>query len=165
MINNEYDKEFIKIFNGHYPFERYVVKTPQSIGNLFDDVLLVEVFVPNTEIKLEKSERGNYGWTCVDNDKIYVKIKGTSEEIRIGYFDFEEHIRQKIRDIVINDMGDYTYESLYVDHDDEEKELLKELNNQYHLIKEKYGDCTVKGNCCAEYAIEDDKVQRLMTEE
>jgi hypothetical protein len=44
------DKEFIDVFNEYYPFERYILKNPKSIENLFDDLLLTEIFVPKTEI-------------------------------------------------------------------------------------------------------------------
>ena len=42
---NDYDKEFLSVFNEYYPLERYILKEPGSLGNLFDDLLLTEIFV------------------------------------------------------------------------------------------------------------------------
>lgn len=107
-----YDEEFINTFNECYPFERYIVKEPKPIGNLFDDALLLEIFVPETEIKPIFNDNGSFNrYTHINNDSVYVKIKGKAGEMRIGYFDFESHIRENIRDIFIEDLGEYEYES------------------------------------------------------
>jgi hypothetical protein len=43
------------------------------------------------------------------------------------------------------DFGEYEYESLYVDHeDDDNSTLIAVLNRQKTLIKEKYGICNIK---------------------
>jgi hypothetical protein len=65
--------------------------------------------------------------------------------MRICYFDFNDHVREEIRNIFILDFGDYEYESLYVDHeDDDNSTLIAVLNRQKKLIKEKYGICNIK---------------------
>lgn len=142
-----YDEEFINTFNECYPFERYIVKEPKPIGNLFDDALLLEIFVPETEIKPIFNDNGSFNrYTHINNDSVYVKIKGKAGEMRIGYFDFESHIRENIRDIFIEDLGEYEYESLYVDHEDDDGSLKLALENQKLLIMAKYGECNVKNN-------------------
>ena len=141
---NSYDKDFIAVFNECYPFERYIIKEPKSIGNLFDDALLTEIFIPYTEIKPIFNDDGSFSrYTHVDNDGIYVKIKGKAGEMRIGYFDFESHIREQIRYIFIEDFGEYEYECLYVDNEDLNG-LKKELEIQRNLILDKYGECRIK---------------------
>jgi len=55
---NNYDEEFLNTFNECYPFERYIIKEPKSIGNLFDDAVLTEIFVPYTEIKPVVDDNG-----------------------------------------------------------------------------------------------------------
>ena len=140
-----YDDEFINIFNECYPFERYIVKEPKSIGNLFDDAILTEIFIPYTEIKPVLDDNGALSYfTSVNKDEIYVKIKGKAGEMRFGYFDFKRHIREEIRSIFINDLGEYEYESLYVDHEDDDDSLKIALENQMKMIREKYGECKIK---------------------
>ena len=137
--------EFITVFNEYYPFERYIFKSPQAINYLFDKVVLTEIFIPYTEIKARINEKGYfYGYTEVPVDEIYVKIKGSSEEISLAFFDFSEHIREQIVYNLIGDFGQYEYESLYVDHEDGNDELKSVLMEQFNLIKEKYGECKVK---------------------
>lgn len=143
----DYDKEFINTFNECYPFERYIVKEPKPIGNLFDDALLLEIFVPETEIKPLLNDDGSLlCFTHVNPNEIYVKIKGIAGEMRLGYYDFGSHIREQIRDIIIGDLGQYEYESLYVDHEDDDGSLKTALDNQKSLILAKYGECNIKNN-------------------
>ena len=140
----EKDNEFISVFNEYYPFERYIVKTPQPINYLFDDAVITELFVPNTEIKPVLYDGNFVGYTSVNEDEIYIKVRGNAGEMRFSYFDFSEGIRETIRDIIIDDMGAYEYESLYVDHEDGEPELKEMLENQKSMIIEKYGKCETK---------------------
>lgn len=150
----EADTEFIDIFNVHYPFERYIMKDPKPLDFLFDDMVLTEIFIPSTEILLQESDRGISYWTHVDDDEIYVKVKGAAGEMRVGYFDFAEHIREEIRGLFIEDLGDYEYQSLYVeDEEDEDQDLLVELNIQYNKIIEKYGECCIKKSCFNSFEI------------
>ena len=140
----DYDDEFIKLFNENYPFEKYIFSTPQSLGMLFDDVLMTEIFIPYTEIKPITSQNGSLiGFTEVPKDEIYIKVIGKSGEMRIGYFDLESHIRETIRDAFVYDFGDYEYECLYVDYDDMQP-LIDVLQRQKELISNKYGACRVK---------------------
>lgn len=125
-----YDEDFISIFNECYPFERYIVKNPKPINCLFDDAVLTEVFVPYTEIKPILHDGKFIGHTSVNNDEVYVKIKGNAGEMRFSYFDFSDGVRENIRDIIVGDMGEYEYESLYVDHEDEEPDLVEMLMTQ-----------------------------------
>lgn len=150
----EADTEFIDIFNVHYPFERYIMKDPKPLDFLFDDMVLTEIFIPSTEILLKESDRGISYWTHVDDDEIYVKVKGAAGEMRVGYFDFAEHIREEIRGLFIEDLGNYEYQSLYVeDEEGEDQDLLVELNIQYKKIIEKYGECCIKKSCFNSFEI------------
>ena len=142
MTENE--NEFISVFNEYYPFERYIVKTPKPINYLFDDAVITELFVPYTEIKPVLYDGNFAGYTSVNEDEIYVKVKGNAGEMRFSYFDFSEEVRETIRNIIIDDMGAYEYESLYVDHEDGETELAEMLRNQKDMITEKYGKCKTK---------------------
>ena len=80
----------------------------------------------------------------MNTDDIYVKVKGCAGEMRLGYFDFSATIRENIRDIVIEDIGEYEYESLYVDHEDGNLELIEMLKTQKSMITDKYKECKVK---------------------
>lgn len=143
----DYDREFLSVFNEYYPFERYIVKNPKSITYLFDDAILTEIFVPYTEIKHLIDDNGNcYHSTSIldSSNNIYVKIKGPAGVMRFCYFDFSDDVRENIRDIIIGDMGQYEYQSLYVDHDDGEPELVEMLKQQKKLIIERYGECNIK---------------------
>lgn len=153
-----YDTNFIDTFNEFYPFERYIVKNPKKINYLFDDVLLSELFVPSTEIKPVMSEGSFTGFTRINDDEIYIKLKCKNEcddnwvEFRMAYYDFNDHIREEIRGIIISDFGGYEWESLYVEHDDDDDNKLKDaLKIQKKLIEDKYGVCNVKDN----FSIED----------
>ena len=141
----DYDKDFINEFNEYYPFERYIVKEPKRINYLFDDAVLTELFIPSTEIKPLFDDEGVFrGHSEIPNDEIYIKLKCKGVEFRMAYWDFNYHIREDIRRIIIEDFGDYEWESLYVDHGDTEDELKEALKTQYNLIKEKYGECVIK---------------------
>ena len=145
---DNYDEDFLSLFNECYPFERYIFKDPKPLGMTFDDVLLTEIFVPYTEIKpvLDKNNKLLY-FTSIPYDEVYVKVVGNAGEMRIGYLDFEERIRTMIRCNFIEDFGGYEYEGLYVDHDDEGDDnasLIAVLKNQKALIEEKYGECNIK---------------------
>jgi hypothetical protein len=143
---NDYDKYFIDTFNECYPFERYIIKEPKSIGNLFDDAVLTEIFVPYTEIKPVVDDNGELMFfTKINENDVYVKLCTNVGEIRFCYFDFAAHIRENIRDIFVEDFGEYEYECLYVDHEEEgNASLIEVLNTQKTLIKEKYGECHIK---------------------
>jgi hypothetical protein len=148
------DKEFINTFNEYYPFERYIVKNPKRINYFFDDVLLTELFVPSTEIKPVVYDGGFTDFTRINDELIYIKLMCKDEcndnyvEFRMAYYDFDNHIREEIRHIIISDFGGYEWESLYVEHeeDDECNELKEELQIQKQLIKDKYGVCNIKDN-------------------
>ena len=142
-----YDEQFINNFNGYYPFERYILKEPKQVNSLFDDVLLTEIFIPSTEIKPITDDNGNLiTFTEVPEDEIYVKLKGPGGEFRMAYFDLASHIREEIRYSVILDFGQYEWECLYVDHEDDDDELKEALQTQKDKIIEKYGSCEVKNN-------------------
>ena len=155
------DKEFINTFNEYYPFERYIVKNPKRINYLFDDVLLTELFIPSTEIKPVVYEGGFTYFTRINDDEIYIKLKCKNEcddkwvEFRMAYYDFDDHVREEIRGIIISDFGAYEWESLYVEHeeDDDFNELKDSLKIQKKLIEDKYGVCNVKDNFIIEDTI------------
>ena len=141
---NDYDREFLSVFNEYYPFERYILNKPGSLGNLFDDLLLTEIFVPQTEIDPIFSENGHLiTFTDFNKDDIYVKVRGNAGEMRLGYFDFSEHIREQIRELFVEDIGSYEYECLYTDYDNMD-ELVDKLRHQKELIIAKYGKCNIK---------------------
>lgn len=142
----DYDIEFLNTFNECYPFERYIFTEPRSLGMLFDDMLMTEIFIPDTEIKPILSDDGSLiCHTQINNDEVYIKVTGKGGEMRIGYFDFNAHIREQIRIEFISDFGEYEFECLYVDHEgDDNTKLIKVLSRQKSLIKEKYGNCNIK---------------------
>ena len=143
-----YNEDFINTFNEYYPFERYIVKEPKRVNYLFDDVVLTELFIPSTEIKPLVDENDKFqGFTKINDDEIYVKLKCKDVEFRMAYFDFDEHIREEIRHIIYNDFGQYEWECLYVDHEDSEEELKEALQIQKNKIIEKYGSCEIKESC------------------
>lgn len=147
------DKEFINTFNEYYPFERYIVKNPKKINYLFDDAILCELFIPSTEIKPIIHDGEFVGFTQINDDDIYIKLKTSAGEIRMAYYDFNDHIREEIRNIIISDFGGYEWESLYVEHEDND-DLAIALQIQKKLIEEKYGTCNVKDNFIIDDTIE-----------
>lgn len=147
------DKEFIGTYNEYYPFERYIVKNPKQINYLFDDALLCELFVPSTEIKPIMYEGEFVGFTRINDDDIYIKLKTSAGEIRMAYYDFNDHVREEIRRIIISDFGGYEWECLYVEHE-EDDDLAIALQLQKKLIEEKYGTCNVKDNFIIDDTIE-----------
>ena len=149
------DKEFINTFNEYYPFERYIVKNPKKINYLFDDVLLTELFVPGTEIKPLEHNGHFVGFTSIDDKEIYVKLKTPTGEIRMAYYDFNDHIREEIRNIIVSDFGGWEWESLYVECDEGEynEDLAQALKLQHTLVKDKYGVCSMKDNFIIEDTI------------
>ena len=142
-----YDERFLGVFNECYPFERYIFNTPRVITDLFDDIVLTEIFVPYTEIKpVCNPDTGDLMFfTEINKDEVYIKVRGKAGEMRLGYFDFEKHIRENIRDAFLEDFGRFNYESLYVDHEgDDNSELEQFLKDQYNKIVGKYGKCDTK---------------------
>lgn len=142
----DYDDNFLNIFNECYPFERYIFREPKSIGITFEDIVLIELFVPYTEIKPITSENGSLiTFTRINKSEVYVKVRGNAGEMRFGYFDFSEPVREEIRTAFIVDFGEYNYESLYVDHEgDDNSDLRNLLKEQAELIRAKYGECKIK---------------------
>mgnify|MGYP006864369741 CR=1 FL=1 len=129
-----YDINFINSFNEYYPFERYIVKNPKKINYLFDDVLLCELFIPSTEIKPIMHEGDFVGFTQINDDDIYIKLKTSAGEIRMAYYDFNDHIREEIRRIIISDFGAYEWESLYVEHEEDDEDFFETIDTD-HLRK------------------------------
>lgn len=139
------DKEFINIINEYYPFERYIVKNPKSLDPTFDGLILTELFVPSTEIKPVLHNNHLVYFTKVNPNEIYVKVKSKKGEIRIGYYDFADHIREEIQYIILEDIGGFNWQSLYVQDENEDLPDLEEmLNEQKSLIEAKYRKCYIK---------------------
>lgn len=157
------DKDFLNTFNEYYPFERYIVKEPKRINYLFDDVVLTELFVPSTELKPIIRDGKYVGSTQINDDDIYVKLKTSSGEFRMAYYDFNDHIREEIRSVIIDDFGGWEWECLYISYDDGDDEnedqqcadkvLSDALQTQKKLIKDKYGVCNIKDNFIIEDTI------------
>ncbi len=140
-----YDKQFISVFNTYYPFERYIMQSPKQLNYYFDDVFVTEIFIPNTEIKPIVGPRsGIITWTKVDDDEIYIKVKGPAGTMRFGYFDFAEHKRETIREAVRRDFGVEEWERLYEDYEDGDAPLKEVLLKQKSLIESLYGVCKIK---------------------
>lgn len=146
------DKEFVMEFNEYYPFERYILKTPKKIDTYFDDVVLTELFIPSTEIRPNIIDGHCYGYTKINDEEIYLKLKTNVGEFRIGYYNFDDCVRENIRNIIINDFGRLEWECLYVEYE-EQDDLKKALSIQIDLIKEKYGHCNMKKNFIIEDTI------------
>ena len=142
------EEYFISVFNERYPFERYIFKEPVKINALFDDLFLTELFIPSTEIKPILDSSGDLmGFTAIPLNEIYVKVKGKFGEARLSFFDFADDIREEIRYSLIMDFGQYEWESLYVQGDDDDDEMLKDaIEGQRVLIEKKYGVCNIKEN-------------------
>lgn len=142
------EEYFISVFNERYPFERYIFKEPVKINALFDDLFLTELFIPSTEIKPILDSTGDLmGFTEIPLNEIYVKVKGKFGEARLSFFDFADDIREEIRYSLIMDFGQYEWESLYVQGDDDDDEMLKDaIEGQRVLIEKKYGVCNIKEN-------------------
>lgn len=146
---NESDKMFFEIFNNYYPFESYIVKEPKPINRLFDNVQLLEIYIPKTDIIPLLDDNGNL-ITFTRNRKIdediLIKLKGPAGEFKLAYMDFNEHVRETIREIIIKDFGDCEWQSLYIDCGDEEdnNQLEKALQVQRELIEKEYGFCYTK---------------------
>ena len=81
------------------------------------------------------------------------KCKENWSEFRMSYYDFNAHIREEIRRIIISDFGKYEWECLYVEHEDDDN-LAIALQIQKQLIEEKYGTCNVKDNFIKDGTIE-----------
>lgn len=143
-------RDFINVFNEYYPFERYIMKQPKKINSLFDDAYLTELFIPSTEIKPIVLDGQFIGFTKIPNDEIYVKVKGSAGEMRFSLFDFSDSVIDGIIWFVILDMGQYEWESLYVEHEDGSEDLKRTLLEQKRLIAEKYGECGIKDTINAE---------------
>lgn len=87
------------------------------------------------------------GFTEIPLNEIYVKVKGKFGEARLSFFDFADDIREEIRYSLIMDFGQYEWESLYVQGDDDDDEMLKDaIEGQRVLIEKKYGVCNIKEN-------------------
>ena len=142
-----YDESFINVFNEYYPFEHYIVVDPKPINDE-GDVLLTGITVLETEIKPIFNDDGKIvSYTCVSIDDVIITLKCQGTEFRFKYYDFNEHIRENIRDIMIDDFGAQEYEYLYIIPPEEESIKLKNvLLKQKQLIEEKYCKCVVKNN-------------------
>ena len=149
----DYDEDFLSTFNEKYPLERYIFKEPTSLGLDFDDVQLIEIFVPKTKIE-PIFHNGQYiGSTKVNPKEVYVKVIGSAGEMRFGYLDFNDRVRDTIRESFYEDFGDY-FQYLYIDSEGDEEieqEMTKILTNQYRLNVEKYGSCEVKQNYTSKF--------------
>ena len=87
--------------------------------------------------------------TKVNNDEIYVKLKCKGTTFRMAFYDFDDRIRETIIEIVLEDIGNLNWQSLYIEYEDgdeEEDELKEILKEQKILITEKYGECDIKSN-------------------
>ena len=133
----EYDEDFLSLFNYHYPLERYIFEKPMSLGLDFDDVQLMEIFVPDTEIKpIIVDGQGNKQMIADRVGQIRAQISTTTSD-----FD-KEKLQERLAKLA---GGDY-FQYLYIDSEDEEidKEVAKVLIKQYKLNIEKYGSCKIK---------------------
>lgn len=131
-----------------------LLKNLNELTIYFDDIVLIELFVPSTEIKPCVDENGVFhGFTSINNEDVYVKLKCGDSEFRMAYYDFNDHIREEIRFLITKDFTEW--ESLYIDYDDEymDEELKEALLIQKQLITNKYGKCNIKPNFIIEDTI------------
>ena len=143
----DYDEDFLNLFNEWYPLEYYIFEEPKSLGLDFDDVQLMEIFVPDTKVGPIIHDGKYVGSIRVNPNEVYVKVKGPAGVMRFGYMDFEESVRESIRWNFYEDFGD-CLQYLYIDTDDPEpiEDLKRVLNKQYTAIIERYGVCKVTKN-------------------
>ena len=149
----DYDEDFLSTFNEKYPLERYIFKEPVSLGLDFDDVQLIEIFVPKTEIRPIFHNGQHIGNTHVNPKEVYVKVKGPAGEMRFGYLDFNDGVRDTIRESFYEDFGDY-FQYLYIDSEGDEEieeEMTRILTDQYILNIEKYGSCEIKDTYASKF--------------
>lgn len=131
------DEEFLNVINNY-------VREPKKITDLFDDAFLMELFVPQTEIKPITNPDGSLlTYTRINPDEIYVKIKGPAGVMRFGYYDFSSGVQEEIRHIILEDFGGFKWQSLYVDYEDPDDydDLNELLEDQRKRIIELYGEC------------------------
>ena len=64
----------------------------------------------------------------------------------MGLIDFDKSIYENVIFKLYEDFGDYAWESLYMDYDDEDEydELQEVLLEQKRMITNKYGICNIK---------------------
>lgn len=145
------EEEFINIFNNNYPFDKYILKNPVPINSRFDDLLLTEIFVPETHIKPILNDEGKFMyWSEMPWNEIYIKCKTkNSEPFRLAFYDFAEDVRDEIEWAMIKDFDPYAWECLYIEFDEPSEDiLLQNLQIQYNLIKLNYGECKIKDIEC-----------------
>ena len=99
---------------------------------------MTELFVPSTEIKPVLYNGHVVYFTKVNPSEIYVKVKGKAGELRIGFYDFADHVRDGIMKIILDDMEGFNWESLYARDEDEDKELYKFMSNEFRKAKSKH---------------------------
>ena len=66
----------------------------KSLNPIFDDLILMELFVTDTEIKPVLHNGHVVYFTNINPNEVYIKIK--AGEMRIAYYDLAGHIRDEI---------------------------------------------------------------------
>lgn len=126
--------EFIEF----YPLKRYIFTDPKPIENLFNNILLTEIFILSAETTLDE----------YTEEEVCVKLFCEEEIIKMSYFDFADHIKENIIDNFICDFGSDNWNSLtcLIEPDDKEEECIIDadlestLQLQKDLIEFKYGE-------------------------
>ena len=136
------EEEFIREFNEFYPFDKYILREPKSIQTYFDDLILKEIFIPKALPEIVNCNGYLVNNNPLDYNEIYVIVQTKLGELKIGYLDFSEEIRENIRAIIYKDFGLYEWQCLYMEPDEDESfdSLQEVLEEESKLIKEKYGD-------------------------
>lgn len=122
-------QEFINTFNEYYPFDTYILRTPKQINNLFEELLITEIFIP----------------TDINKKDIYVNVLVKGIEFKMWFYDFAEHVQDNIVNSVLDDFGLLEWENLYINYEEETK-LIEILKEQQKLLILKYGFCNTKNN-------------------
>lgn len=139
-------QDFINTFNEYYPFDTYILKTPKQINTLFEEILITEIFIPNTNINpILSEERKNTCFTSINKKDIYVNVLVKGMEFKMWFYDFAEHVQENIVNSVIDDFEPLEWENLYIDYEEETK-LSEILQEQQKLLILKYGFCNIKNN-------------------
>lgn len=115
-------RNFIQIFNDYFPYERYRFKTPISISSVHDKMYMTEINIPKQKVNK---------YIPYNNDAIRIIV---NDSFCFSLTDFCDSIQQDIAAAVVEDFGQYEFQSLYCEYEDEEDYVA--LNNRLKEVQE-----------------------------